>query len=249
MRVFWRRVPLFVSILPAAILLWGFREALRPAGGSPISEAAVAPAEVARPGEFLVLALGDSLTRGAGEGPGYAADVVERLKASHPSLRLENLAVDGLETEGLREVLSHPNARALASAASLILLSIGGNDLSHSAPRDFRASLPDEIARSRERLEKNLDEILSALRSANPSARIVMLGLYNPFSSTVSGDAASAIVVDWNAAIDKIALRYRVRTIPVFDLFEDRPERLSPDRFHPNRKAYEMIADRVLQAL
>ena len=40
MRVFWRRVPLFVSILPGAVLLWGFREALRPAGGKPVSEAA-----------------------------------------------------------------------------------------------------------------------------------------------------------------------------------------------------------------
>jgi len=249
MRGFWRRVPLFVSILPGAVLLWGFREALRPSVGKPVPQAAIAPAPAARPGEFLVLALGDSLTRGAGEGPGYAADVAERLKASHPGLRMENLAVDGLETEGLREVLSHPNARALASAAGLILLSIGGNDLSHAAPRDFRASLPDEIARSRERLEKNLDEILAGLRSANPSARIVMLELYNPFSSAVSGDAASAIVVDWNAAIDKIGLRHGARTVPVFDLFQNRPERLSPDRFHPNRKAYEMIADRVMEAL
>lgn len=249
MRAFWRRVPLFASIIPGAILLWSFRDALRPAAGRVPAESASVGAAASRPGEFLLLALGDSLTRGAGEGPGYAADVAERFGKTHPGLRMENLAVDGLESEGLREVLSHPNARALAAGAGAILLSIGGNDLSHAAPRDIRASLPEEIGRSRERLEKNLEEILSTLRSANPSARILMLGLYNPFSSSSSGDAASAVVVDWNASIEKIALRHRVQMVPVFDLFEKRPDRLSPDRFHPNRAGYALIADRVMQVM
>jgi lysophospholipase L1-like esterase len=249
MRIFWRRVPLFFSILPGAVLLWGFREALLPVAGKPVPVPSIAAMEVSRPGEFLLLALGDSLTRGAGEGPGYAADVADRLRTPHPQLRLENLAIDGLETQGLNEVLSHPHARALASAAGVILLSIGGNDLSHAVPRESLAGLPEEIARSREQLERNLDEALSVLRTANPSARIVILGLYNPFSSAESGGAASLVVVDWNAAIEKIAFRHRVQTVPIFDLFERRPDRLSPDRFHPNRRGYELIAERVLQAL
>ena len=134
----------------------------------------------------------------------------------------------------------------------MILLSVGGNDLSHAIPREMRASLPEELVRSRDRFEKNLEDILQTLRSANPAARIVMLGLYNPFSSSDSGDsgaAASGVVVDWNASIEKIALRHRVQTVPIFDLFEGRPDRLSPDRFHPNRRGYELIAERVLQAL
>ncbi|MGH9443338.1 MAG: GDSL-type esterase/lipase family protein [Thermoanaerobaculia bacterium] len=249
MRMFWRRVPLFVSILPGAILLWGFREALRPARGMPPAAAPAAAVETMRPGVFLLLGLGDSLTRGAGEGPGYAADVAEKLKKSHPGLRLENLAVDGLETVGLKEVLAHPHARALVSAAGAILLSIGGNDLSHSVPRESLAALPDEVLRSREQMEKNLDEALTTMRSLNASAPIVVLGLYNPFSSSSSGDLGSAVIADWNAAIEKIALRHRAASVPIFDLFERRPGRLSPDRFHPNRQGYELIADRVMQAL
>src|SRR5258706_4094727 len=103
MSTFWRRVPLLTSIVPAAALLWGFREALQPVGGKPPSAPRIVSEEIARPGEFLLLALGDSLTRGAGEGPGYAADVAQRLKSSHPQLRLENLAVDGLESAGLKD--------------------------------------------------------------------------------------------------------------------------------------------------
>jgi lysophospholipase L1-like esterase len=249
MRNFWRRIPLYFSILPGAILLWGFREAVSQSGGGrPVPVASAAAAQVVAPGEYLVVAVGDSLTRGAGEGPGYAADVAEHLKSTHPRSRLENLAVDGLESGGLKEVVSHPYALSLLSSARVILLSIGGNDLSHAIPREVR-NLPEEIVRSRGRLEENLEDILKTLRSANPSARIVMLGLYNPFSSSDSGAAASAVVVDWNASIEKIALRHRVQTVPIFDLFEGRPDRLSPDRFHPNRRGYELIADRVMQAL
>jgi lysophospholipase L1-like esterase len=249
MRNFWRRVPLVFSILPAALLAWGFRDALSQARGNPVPAVSAPVARPAAAGEFLVVGVGDSLTRGAGEGPGYVADVVEHLKAVHPKSRLENLAIDGLESEGLKEILSHPYPRALASSAGLILLSIGGNDLSHAVPREMRTSLPEEIVRSRSRLESNLESILSTLRSANPSAPIVMLGLYNPFSSSDSGAAASGVIVDWNASIERIALRHGVRVVPVFDLFERRPDRLSPDRFHPNRGAYELVADRVLQAL
>ena len=249
MKNFWRRVPLFFSILPGAILLWGFRDALSQFGGRPVPVPSVAAPEVVPPGDYLVLAVGDSLTRGAGEGPGYAADVLDQLKKTHPRSRLENLAVDGIESEGLKEVLSHPYAHSLASSARVILLSIGGNDLSHAVPRGMRMSLPEEIVRSRHRLEKNLEDVLSALRSGNPSARIVMLGLYDPFSSSDSAAAASAVVVDWNASIEKIALRHRVQTVPVLDLFEGRPDRLAPDRFHPNRRGYELIAERVMQVL
>jgi len=79
------------------------------------------------PGEFLVLALGDSLTRGRGDerGDGYVGAVAQLLRKSRPGLRVENLAIDGLESEGLEEIVSHSNPQALAAGAGLILISIG----------------------------------------------------------------------------------------------------------------------------
>jgi lysophospholipase L1-like esterase len=40
-----------------------------------------------------------------------------------------------------------------------------------------------------------------------------------------------------------------VSTIPVFDLFQGRADRLAVDRFHPNRDGYRTIAERVIQSL
>ncbi len=37
--------------------------------------------------------------------------------------------------------------------------------------------------------------------------------------------------------------------VPTFDIFHGRSDRLSADRYHPNRKGYGMIAERVLQAV
>lgn len=252
MRSFWRTVPLFFSVAVAAVLLWGFRAALLPVTGETPRIEESRGAERLEPGDLAILAIGDSLARGAGDGPGrgFVEDVAAALRKSRPGLSLQNLAVDGMESDGVKEVLSHPNARELSSRAGVILVSIGGNDLSHSVPREFAGAPGAGVALARARFEKNLEEILGQLRSGNPKARICILLLYNPFDSTPEASAlGSSIIVDWNSAIQKIALRHAVRTIPTFDLFENRADRLSRDHFHPNGAGYRLIADRVLQDL
>lgn len=252
MRSFWRTVPLFFSVAVAAVLLWGFRAALSPVTGeAPRVEQPPAAPRI-EPGELAVLAVGDSLTRGSGDSPGrgYVDLVAAELRKAHPKFSLQNLAIDGLESEGVKEVLSHPNARELAARAGLILVSVGGNDLSHSVPRDFSALPGAGIALARERFERNLDEILGGLRSENAKAKIFFLLLYNPFSASREADAlASSVIVDWNSAAEKIALRHGVSAIPTLDLFEGRPDRLSRDHFHPNQTGYRLIAGRILENL
>ena len=107
----------------------------------------------------------------------------------------------------------------------------------------------EALGRARRTFESNLDAILGELRSANPTGRIVLLLLYNPFSDAELGAAGSPMIVDWNASAEKIALSHGVRTVPTFDLFEGRPERLSRDHFHPNEEGYRLIAQRVKEAL
>ena len=94
-----------------------------------------------------------------------------------------NLAVAGAESSDLREVVASANVRSLASSASLILLSIGGNDLSHSVGGAGEpAEALSAVSAARARLAANLRAILSELRAANPSAPICVLALYQPFS-------------------------------------------------------------------
>ena len=78
-----------------------------------------------------------------------------------------------------------------------------------------------------------------------------MLALYQPFS----GDGrdirvGASLVLAWSGLISETTLAFgNVAAVPVFDLFQGRPDRLASDRFHPNRDGYRAIADRVIQTL
>lgn len=254
---FWLwRVPATVALAAGLVFSAGFWLALRGSAGVPLGDPPPPPArhEAPKPaGKRLVLVLGDSLSHGTGDpsGRGYAADVVTALRRRGP-VETVNLAVAGAESSDLRRLVESANVRSLAASADVILLSIGGNDLSHSvagvgAPTEALSG----IAAARSRLAENLRAILTALRAANPTAPIRVLGLYQPFTGA-GRDAriGESLVLSWNNLVAEITLGYpNVTAVAVFDLFAGRPERLATDRFHPNRDGYRAIADRVVQTL
>lgn len=255
---FWLwRLPAAVGVAASLLFATGFLLALRGSVGAPLG--APPPAPAAQPpakasGERLVLVVGDSLSRGTGDesGRGYPPDLLDRLRRRGPA-RIVNLAVNGAESSDLRELLSRPNVLALAASADLVLVSIGGNDLSHAAPRggEGPARAIEEVSRARLRFAENLRAILDSLRRANPAATIAILGLYDPFGDqSPRGRIGTSVIFGWNALLEETALAVpNARVVPTFDLFQERPDRLALDRFHPNRKGYRAIAERIAQIL
>jgi lysophospholipase L1-like esterase len=157
-----------------------------------------------------------------------------------------------MESPEIRAVVESPNVRSLAAGANLILVSAGGNDLSHGATRGGApAEMVESVAASRERYAQNLRGILTALREANPGARICVLGLYDPFGDDRAGGRLGAsVLLQWNELLAETALGFpNVVVIPTFDLFQGRSDRLSADHYHPNAAAYAEIAKRVLQVV
>jgi lysophospholipase L1-like esterase len=256
---FWT-APLVVGVAAAIVLGTGFVLALRgttgnPLGGAPPPSPTPALAKPAGPdGVFRILVVGDSLAKGTGDetGKGFARDVFEAYQKKGKA-EITNLAVNGMESPEIRGVVETPNVRALAARANLILVSAGGNDLSHGATRGGTgaADVVENVATSQARYVQNLRGILAALREANPSARIAVLGLYDPFGQEGgAGRLGSSVVLQWNEVLAETALAFpNVVVIPTFDLFQGRPDRLSADRYHPNAAAYEEIAKRVLQVV
>jgi lysophospholipase L1-like esterase len=265
--------PLLVGGSAAIVFGVGFALALRGSLGEPLGEPPPAPREAIVPpaagkGAVRILVLGDSLAKGTGDetGKGFAVRVLESFRSKGPA-ELTNLAVNGMETPEVLAVAETPNVRALARSASLILLSAGGNDLSHGATSfgsrgdASPAALPDAVAAARGRYVENLRRILETLRAENATAPILLLGLYDPFGSTGPfGSAQSSdgqtgaarlgasVVLQWNALAQETALAFPgVTVVPTFDLFQGRPDRLSADRYHPSGAAYALIAERMLQ--
>lgn len=235
----------------------GFAIALRGALGSPIGVAPPAPS-ASRPiakaaGSRLLLVLGDSLARGTGDesGRGFALDVQDAMKKHGPT-EIANLSVNGAESSELKELCASANVRTLAASADVILVSIGGNDLSHAVPRGPEPSVRtvEDVSTARARYAENLRAIVRDLRAA-PGARLLLLALYDPFGgSGPGGRLGASVILRWNDVIAETALAYpNTSVVPTFDLFDGRPDRLANDRFHPNRNGYAAIAIRMVQLL
>ena len=175
--LFWL-LPCVIGLAAAAVFAVGAAEALKGTLGTPIIEAPVirpTPTPPSATGTLRVVALGDSLTHGTGDAPagGYPRRVVEVLRKMGRPTDVVNLGVDGLESDGLLRKVATPEARDAIGSAGLILLSIGGNDLTHSLPASPMGTAGgDPTAPALSRLRENLGLILKAIRSANPSAPI-----------------------------------------------------------------------------
>jgi lysophospholipase L1-like esterase len=257
---FWLWIaPLVAGIAAALVFGSGFVLALRGGIGKPLGplvtpETSAARAAAPRDGIFRILVVGDSLAKGTGDetGKGFAVDVLEAFRKKGKA-EITNLAVNGMESPEIRDVVESPNVRSLAAQANLILVSAGGNDLSHGATGGGSSptQLAEAVVTSRERYAKSLRAILETLREANPMARIGVLGLYDPFGDErTGGHLGASVVLEWNTLTQEIALGVpNVVVIPTFDLFNGRPDRLSADHYHPNAAAYEEIAKRILQVV
>jgi lysophospholipase L1-like esterase len=249
--------PLLAGTAAALVLAAGFVLALRGAIGQPIGEPAPPPVEPkpqpAKNGERRILVLGDSLARGTGDetGQGFALDVLEAYRKRGPA-EVTNLGVGGSESPEVLALAKSPTVRARAAEADLILLSVGGNDLSHAASAfgdQSATGLADAVSDARGRFVENLRETLRALREANPVAPILVVGLYDPFSGEAGpGRLGSSVILQWNNLAAETVLAFPgVTVIPTFDIFQGRSDRLAPDKYHPNREGYRMIAERMLQ--
>jgi len=250
-------VPAALGGIAFLFLAGAFALALRGSLGNPLGSPPPPPDTSGRipkkSGQRLVLVLGDSLARGTGDedGRGFAQRLLPLLRPAGP-VELANLGVDGATSEDVRRLAESANVLTLARSADVIVLSLGGNDLSRTLPRSTGTPVQvvEDIGRSRDQFADNLRTVLRLLRQANPSAPISIIGLYNPFSSDRRAQIGSSLIGRWNAVANETALGFsRVVVVPTFDLFQTGTENLAVDQFHPNGKGYAMIAERIAQGL
>jgi lysophospholipase L1-like esterase len=96
----------------------------------------------------------------------------------------------------------------------LITLSIGANDVLGDLTSCQASVSGCPLLGHLATLHANLDLVLTQLRGLAPTARIVVLSLYNPFAKAVPSSAALALAVD--ATIDATALSHGVRVADAY---------------------------------
>jgi len=200
--------------------------------------------------EIQIVALGDSLTRGTGDsfGKGYVGYFMDSLKEeSDKDIKITNLAIKGLRSPQLLELVQQQEVQRQIGQASIILLTIGGNDLFQSGETlfDYNEKRVGEI---QQLFLQNLNSIMTSIRSVNKEAPIYFIGLYNPFMDLEDEETTSKTVFQWNyETVNVLSPFSKTVFVPTYDLFQLRYNQLLyTDHFHPNSEGYRLIAERLM---
>lgn len=182
-----------------------------------------------------VAILGDSVARGAGD------ESRRGIGGSLSGVTVANLGIDGARTT---TVMRHLRSRAVRDAlrgADAVILSIGGNDLFGDSQARLLTTFAPELAMHR--AEQRVRRVVAAVRRENATARIYVLGLYNPYRAAW----LDPLIARWDARLTGASAEMGgVTVVRVIDLL-DGPGMLSPiDRFHPSAAGYRAIAGRVM---
>ncbi|MTT32662.1 GDSL family lipase [Terrilactibacillus sp. BCM23-1] len=200
-----------------------------------------------------IVALGDSLTRGIGDdkGKGYVGDLKDMLiKKSKKKIQVTNHAIGGQTSSELLKQLKQPEVRRQLRQADIILISTGANDLFQggAALDHLNMSYFNSIEK---RYLVNAKHVYSTLRSLNSHATVFHIGLYNPFIDLEQSKLTSKMVSKWNVDNANLTRDYKKMIyVPTFDLFQlNVNDYLYSDKFHPNTKGYQLIAERVVSLI
>ncbi|AKM19063.1 SGNH/GDSL hydrolase family protein [Anoxybacillus geothermalis] len=228
-----------------------------PAGGKPDRphETAVSQPEAKPlPKDIHLVALGDSLTEGVGDGErkgGYVGRLVPLLAAEDG---VRTVTVTNAGKRGRRITELEPVIRAHQAElerAHIVMITIGGNDVMNVVRAHFFDLSYERFANESQRFAERLDHLLMLLRTINPDAVVVLIGLYNPFSATLPNiPEIDDVIAEWNRTSQAVVSRYpRTIFVDIQDMFANRDDLLHRDEFHPNAEGYAQMAVRVYESL
>jgi lysophospholipase L1-like esterase len=190
-----------------------------------------------------VVILGDSVAHGAGDETGNG---IAGALSAITGKRVENLGINGARTFHVLRHLAKPATREAVRRADVIVLSIGGNDLFGDAIAQWRSLLAPRMAT--QFVLARVERVVRRIREENAHARILLLGLYNPYAQTKIAEWVRVHTTRWDARIiDRFAKTRAVTVIRIADVLE---RKLSPlDHFHPSAAGYRAIAQRIFSVL
>jgi lysophospholipase L1-like esterase len=245
-------LPLTAALASAILFGAGFYSFLRGDTGTSVSllPSTTRVTESAPRKQIVPIIVGDSLGRGTGDesGLGIGGRFVDELrKRNIDTKNIVNIAINGARTRDLIQQLASHNVQTLLAQSNVIIVSVGGNDL--WGDNSFRKAPPPNPEAVMHDVLDRVEQSVHTIRGANSSARIFVIGLYNPFSTTPYGKLLTPFVNRWNSLlVERFANDPNVIVVQTSDIFAFR-DRLSFDRFHPGQEGYSLIARRIADAI
>ncbi len=209
------------------------------------------------PQDINVVLVGDSLTEGVGDRTKkggympYLKDLLGREKGINEAKFL-NFGVRGNTTTQLLDRLKSTEVNNAIMQADLVMITIGGNDMMKTVSENISNLKIEDFEKDKNLYKKHLSQIFSQIRTNNSTGSIVLVGLYNPFSTSLSDiKEINRVVDDWNETSQNTISQYDLTYfVDISDLFNGKvDDLLYTDHFHPNNKGYKLIAQRLYRKL
>lgn len=200
------------------------------------------------------IVLGDSLAKGYGsEKDGYVGIATTHLnKDYHLRFQLKNLAKNGVTSKKLISMIQQDDIKKKISTATLITISIGGNDILKLKKKAGMMEASRLLGNIHKQYTENLTAILSIVREENPDAVIVLSQLYNPLQlDGILVNVADSFINSWNNDISTLAKQFApIVTIKTNKLLTlDTKSTWAYDEVHPNDVGYELLAEEMIKGL
>ncbi|MBM7584248.1 lysophospholipase L1-like esterase [Bacillus pakistanensis] len=216
------------------------------------------PPENFIPKDLKVVSIGDSLTQGVGDSTKsggyipYLQTQLESLKAIKEA-KFTNYGVRGNRTDQLLKRLNKEKIKESIDEADLVIITIGGNDVMKTFKENISNLKIQAFESAMVDYEKRLHHIIQKIQSYNPNAGIVLIGIYNPFSTWFSDiKELNQIIVEWNTLSSRVIGEYnQTEFVEVQNMFLNSERNLlfEEDYFHPNDLGYELMANRMFKIL
>jgi lysophospholipase L1-like esterase len=209
------------------------------------------------PRELRIASIGDSLTKGVGDETkqgGYTSLLEEKLlnEKDVKSVTLQNFGVKGHKTTDLLNRLQNEEVQEGIADADIIIITIGGNDIMKIVKENLFDLSLHVFEKEQAKYEVRLQKVLENIRNHNSEAEIVLVGLYNPFGWFIDlSTEINTIVDNWNEGSERILSTFdHTKFVVVDDVFSQTSDNLlSEDEFHPNAKGYEIMSERIFEAI
>jgi len=191
-------------------------------------------------GDSIGFGIGDETNQGLGKRYAMLLD-----PESLQEIKITNLSIPGESVDGLLESLKQPENSGAISEATLIILSIGGNDINALNSSDTQVDYSDTLKHYTEALQG----IVNLIRTINNRAQLTVIGLYDPYAE--NDTYKTNLLLQWNYETMRIAASdLRMVYVPTYDLFKyNLRSYLAVDQFHPSGLGYQAISEELYRIL
>lgn len=209
------------------------------------------------PRTIELVGLGDSLTQGVGDElkkDGYIGRIQKELLQYKgiEDVVLTNTALRGRRSSQQLKIIKNGDIDHILRKADIMTMTLGGNDMMKIVKKDLFNLKVEAFQKELKSFENNYIQIIERIRLINSDAKIMIIGIYNPFSViTDEQNEFEEIVSDWNIAMATIASGdENACFVPIDNLFDSNENLVyHTDFFHPNSKGYQLMTESMMSSL